>query len=555
MPDVFYPQARQIYPPHHKCYVTTTTHDLSKDPAVTDCPVIPSPPHLALIMSVSEDHLSDILPSDKDGKHYSITQSIALENELNGVLDAENHNSFAPPDSLDPEVLTSMLVDLRITLASERKHFTSAMYEATSKNAALEARAADLEESLESQRAQTHAAEDRLVEAERKVVEGEQSLTMLRATLEESRRGIMRLQAESKRVSMSGASNPLPASTRASKRMSLNPSIPLPPNSNPRSISGHRRIASLSSPDSAAGFFPRAPSPELLSPSPSAPPLPLPSPVATSTENSSSPSPPADTEIATLRAELASTKRALAQATEARQASEDCLRALREFMASNASPGTLEGSQDLQGLRLPPLPSDAAVDEVEAPKPEPKKSGWGIKLWKETKETPSAVTASPPALERALSSTPSNESAPSPEPSVHRGSFSSWTRSASASVTSSSSPSIQPTLTPGNSYDFPREAMPVTSISSFRSKLGFFSLVANPISSGGSGAVDTLSITSSKASYATSTSDNSDGPHTDDEVAQVMPSDSPAECVQKDGNSISGDLTSPVSLVDGGFAI
>jgi len=124
-------------------------------------------------------------------------------------------------------------------------------------------------------------------------------------------------------------------------------------------------------------------------------------------------------------------------------------------------------------------------------------------------------------------------------------------------VTSSSSPSTQPTLTPGNSYDSPREVTAVTSIptSSFRSKLGFFSLVANPISSGGSGAVDTLSITSSKASYATSTSDNSDGPHTDDEIAQVISSDSPAEYVQKDGNSISGDLTSPVSLVDGGFAI
>lgn len=74
-----------------------------------------------------------------------------------------------------------------------------------------------------------------------------------------------------------------------------------------------------------------------------------------------------------------------------------------------------------------------------------------------------------------------------------------------------------------------------TPIHSFRSKLGFFSVVASPIISRGGGALDTVSITS-KSSCTTSTSDNSDGPHTDDEVAQVVPSDGPVEDVQKERN-------------------
>ena len=100
-----------------------------------------------------------------------------------------------------------------------------------------------------------------------------------------------------------------------------------------------------------------------------------------------------------LRAELAATRARLADAEEARDASETCLRALREFMAGGeegAPPDEL-----LKGISLPPLPSARDSDEIAQDAKAAaggNKGGWGFKLWKQTPlVSPPASTAVEPS--------------------------------------------------------------------------------------------------------------------------------------------------------------
>lgn len=75
-------------------------------------------------------------------------------------------------------------------------------------------------------------------------------------------------------------------------------------------------------------------------------------------------------ETAALRAQIEALEMKLAEADEAREASEECLRAFREFLAADpeAGPGTVS---------LPPLPSE--IDDNEpAPEPVQEKKGWGF---------------------------------------------------------------------------------------------------------------------------------------------------------------------------------
>ncbi|KAK8865724.1 hypothetical protein IAR55_000870 [Kwoniella newhampshirensis] len=98
-------------------------------------------------------------------------------------------------------------------------------------------------------------------------------------------------------------------------------------------------------------------------------------------------------EAARLRSELGTVQRRLAESEEARVASELCLKALREFMASNTSSGGDEENPEgmssstadlLKGIRLPPLPTDRDANEEHGDTPagqSAKPSGWGFKLW------------------------------------------------------------------------------------------------------------------------------------------------------------------------------
>ena len=134
-------------------------------------------------------------------------------------------------------------------------------------------------------------------------------------------------------------------------------------------------------------------------------------------------------ETTRLRNEVSTLQIQLEQAEEAREASENCLKALREFIA--ASPGgggaeTFDGQLDLTsaelvGIRLPPLPTDRDPDEPPTPPAkEDKKTatgGWGGlgKLWKGQAQnatmSPHSTTVEPstPGL---LSPVPSMRSLP-----------------------------------------------------------------------------------------------------------------------------------------------
>ena len=112
------------------------------------------------------------------------------------------------------------------------------------------------------------------------------------------------------------------------------------------------------------------------------------------TSTSNAPSNP--DESIRLRSEINALQLQLAEAEEAREASENCLKALREFIASSPGGGGTDtgdqqqldlASADLVGIRLPPLPTDKDPDEPPTPPAKEEKklgaAGWGIgKLWK-----------------------------------------------------------------------------------------------------------------------------------------------------------------------------
>ena len=121
-----------------------------------------------------EPAIPTILPNEKDGKHYSITQSLALEHQLNSEIDNEQSQSatmsrggdesFPSPSSLNPEVLHSIVVELRSTLKRERDNFSVALQDAAAKYAHLELRNANLEEILNAERVRGDVAEAKLAE-------------------------------------------------------------------------------------------------------------------------------------------------------------------------------------------------------------------------------------------------------------------------------------------------------------------------------------------------------------------------------------------------------
>jgi hypothetical protein len=114
-------------------------------------------------------------------------------------------------------------------------------------------------------------------------------------------------------------------------------------------------------------------------------------------------------ELRTVQATLTETRHELTEANEAREASETCVGALREFIAEN-NMGTSE-------VKLPPLPATTTGEETD-PNAQKKEKGWGgFKLWKvdtSVKGAPgpaSDVTASP-IIPAANANTPPAPAAP-----------------------------------------------------------------------------------------------------------------------------------------------
>lgn len=105
-------------------------------------------------------------------------------------------------------------------------------------------------------------------------------------------------------------------------------------------------------------------------------------------------------EMQAVRDELENTKHELSESNEAREASETCVKALREFIAENnvGAPQTAGSSS----LKLPPPPTMASGEEEDSGAKAASAAGWGFKLWKDatvrTPAVPQSATLPSPAV-------------------------------------------------------------------------------------------------------------------------------------------------------------
>jgi len=220
---------------------------------------------------------------------------------------------------------------------------------------------------------------------------------MLRTKVEESRRGLMRLQTESRRVSqgpmpldLSRGGMPSFGGSASNKRASF---TPLTGSGTPRP-NAHRRISSVS--DSSLMFSDHG----LLNPSPVAHSFIIPDNASLSSGHPpvssrrfsglftrGAPSEPEifpdllSTELTSVRRELQTVKaeleelgHELSESNDARQASEACVEALRDFIAQHNVGVRPVGTE----AGPPPRPLTGGKGE-ETAKPG---MGWGFKLWK-----------------------------------------------------------------------------------------------------------------------------------------------------------------------------
>lgn len=193
-------------------------------------------------------------------------------------------------------------------------------------------------------------------------------------------------------------------------------------------------------------------------------------------------------EFAAVQLELQSVRSELKAAKLAREASEVACRALREFIAIPQA----ERERELEGMRLPPLPSDMAdEDDQEAPQEPAGEKTTGLGSWFKRKASnpsphgsmipPSTLTAGPSASNvsnAGSTSTPlttddhpsTGSPAPAP-PLVHSASFiSSWTRGVSQSDTTT--PSVAHPAPNTSTADSPPPVPPKSRFSFFTLKKG-----------------------------------------------------------------------------------
>jgi len=276
---------------------------------------------------------------------------------------------------------------------------------------------------LAQSRSENDDLKEQLEASQRQVQDQSDQIAMLRGKVEEARRGVMRLQTENRRQSQLQLASTQDgvAGLRSSKRASfiLPPTPASPGGASSAGKHIHRRISSMSDPGHHGEPAQTASPPSFITSFPD---------IVSGHVTPPTPGLTAE-EVATLRAELTSAQKALQEATDAREASETAVRALREFIAENAvgeSNGASGSSEGLQGLRLPPLPTDVDVADEEAsaapPKPEAPKRGWGGWL----KREPSTTIPKAPTHTSTPSIMSVNEDEEAPAPST--GFVSTWTR-------------------------------------------------------------------------------------------------------------------------------
>ncbi|WVQ71099.1 hypothetical protein IAR50_000624 [Cryptococcus sp. DSM 104548] len=436
--------------------------------------------------------------ADPQTAEATIPNSLPVEGETSPEDFGAKEEPSSGEDSFPPAAQT-LIASLRSQLAASQQHVSTQATKLSSL-ADLAVEHSQLKDQHAFLSAAKEAVEYQLKEEVKKREFAEESVEMLRGQVEQARRGVMALQkqdADRKRMSlmsgMSGLGLGVPqqgedemlASTseqaakdvKASRRTSM-------------MARSHRRISSQSEPNEVSAALDRQ---SLVSPNVAGQPrlgglreLRLSS--TPPTVNQPSPSPPAQPTLAQasyfdesvtqaalesavsakaaaledanqLRAQLRQLQSKLVESEESRIATEVCLKALREFMASHEDGKDGENAAEaLKGISLPPLPTDRDPDEPL--QQEPKGSGWGFKLWTTGAKSPlqPPTEAVSPGRSRAASNATSNayiSPLPTPgdeyAPAGLSGFVSSWTKGVSAaSLQNASTPNAVPAPAPAN---------------------------------------------------------------------------------------------------------
>ncbi|KAJ7090582.1 hypothetical protein C8R43DRAFT_964809 [Mycena crocata] len=385
-------------------------------------------------MSADSSHIefdappSAISPAHAEKRHYSIDLSLELERQLDEesfpptpafpqqkTPQQPERNIMQMPD-IDPHVLAHIISQLRHQLADMTKERDDLLVMLSTANT----KEAELEDALQHITEKAMALDEALSDSRKKNTDDAEAISMLRTKVEESRRGLMRLQAESRRQTLG------PNMTIDMNRANAPSSFMGPPSANKRASftpltgtfgansfvgrpNGHRRISSVSDSNVALTLELASPITDRAVTVPVLPPsnhnrrlsgfFGRSSPEAGSSYLSSSPDQleRLRKELQTIQDALDETRHELTEANEAREASETCVSALREFIAENNIGAT-------SGMKLPPLPAATTGEE---PDTNAQKKGWGFKLWKvdtSVKGTPGPSSAASMATSNATAS-------------------------------------------------------------------------------------------------------------------------------------------------------
>ncbi|KAG2344127.1 hypothetical protein BDR05DRAFT_1059365 [Suillus weaverae] len=359
---------------------------------------------------------------DDPPRPFSIDLTLELERQLDNESNPNSPvDATGRPHSLDSHVLASIVTQLRLSLADvtrERDELSQTVVE-------VRAREAGTTDTLKHMTEKCSKMQEELDSARTKIKDDEDTISILRTKVEESRRGLMRLQSENRRASQ------VPSALDLS-RAGI-PSFNGPPSSKRASLIGsttgrssaHKRISSVS--DNAFSIDSSHLTSPISTPTPATFTLPdvqksrsqQPSHTRRMSGMFGRGSPPQSLfpseefaelemlrrELNAVKAELDDVKHELSETSEAREASDTCIKALREFIEENQV-GAVPKS-------LPSLPAEAK----KAPPPPPAAAGWGFKLWRADSLTQNPVLASPtPVAPAAHTVSPSLSSLTSPVP-------------------------------------------------------------------------------------------------------------------------------------------
>lgn len=372
---------------------------------------------------------------DQDTEATRRPYSIDLTLELEHQLESESLPPSSPadkgrPQSIDTNVLASIITQLRTSLTDvtrERDDLAKTLSE-------IQALEADMKDALANMSDKCYTLQDHLDKANERAKEDENTISVLRGKVEESRRGLMKLQSESRRASQvpspldlsrAGTLSTLPISS--AKRASFSPLT----GSGAGLANSHRRISSVtdasfarldgsSSNPSFGGFgFPDS----SLQPSKSQ--------ISSSRRSSalfgqSSPTSsfralddPSEVEmfrkeISALKSELAEVKHELSESNEAREASELCVKALRAFIEENNVGVTPTAANPNTSTSCTSLPSS----QEESKKGATASASWAFRLWRaeaSVKNLSPALTTPPQtALPAAIRSSVAQSPPPQP---------------------------------------------------------------------------------------------------------------------------------------------